>query len=89
MRSIATASLMLLPLLGGCTRVMVYMKQAGVNTGPDYVIVKVRAQQDVVYDCVSEPNGKDRDPTCIRVSYRQDAVPADAKADAKAKKISD
>lgn len=80
---------MLVPLLGGCTRVMVYMKQAGTNDGPDYVIVKVRAQQDVVYDCVSEPNGKDRDPTCIRVTYRQGAVAADAKADSKAQKISD
>lgn len=80
---------LLVPLLGGCTRVMVYMKQAGTNDGPDYVIVKVRAQQDVVYDCVSEPNGKDRNPTCIRVTYRQGSVAADAKADSKAQRIND
>jgi hypothetical protein len=71
--------------LTGCTRVSVYMKQSGDVGGPDYVIVKIKARKDVVYDCVSNPQeGAERDPTCVKVTYRTAAKAAEAKADKRA-----
>jgi hypothetical protein len=75
--------LVLATTLTGCARVAVYMKQTNEPGGPDYVIVKIKANKDVVYDCVSEPEGP-RDPTCIKAKYRLGAVTADEKAERRA-----
>ena len=61
-------ALVIASTLSGCARVMVYMKQTNEPGGPDYGIVKIKANNDVAFDCVSAPAGE-RAPTCTRVGF--------------------
>jgi hypothetical protein len=70
----------------GCTRVIVHMSQNGSEVGPDYVVVKLKANKDVVYDCRSAPEGE-HDPVCVRTAFRLNSVAAEARADRRAERM--
>jgi hypothetical protein len=74
--------------LSGCTRARVYMKQTDLEGGSDYVIVKIKARTDIVYDCKSAPEGE-HDPVCLRVEFRDNSVTSDRRNEKRAEKMED
>lgn len=59
----------------GCAKqYVVAMRQSGVETGPDYILVQQRnGDHQHVYDCYSKPDGDVWNPTCVRVDFRDEA----------------
>lgn len=63
----------------GCAKqYVVAMRQSGVESGPDYILVQAHgpADRQRVYDCYSKPDGDVWNPTCVRVDLRDEAPAA-------------
>lgn len=88
MRMFAMTAVLGLLAPGCATTAAVQMKLADIESGPDYVIVRVKGKKPMVYDCLSAPEGE-HDPVCVRVVFRNNARAAERRADRRSEKMDD